>query len=391
MKAMAAEKLEAMAAEHLEAMEAMAAGFEAKLAQARASAGAGLPEQLAAQLAARVQEIEAERAAPGPLCALVQAASEVLSPRVGAVLSEALHSAQQRQLIELTAATSEGKDSKVLDDAVTVAWNHLWALSLSPAEGREHALAAMQAEHEAARARVGQHVGQEAELGRRKSARERAEEEDGFSGFRRSLRELIALHDRLAHEEATNAALRRDLEAACLATDAAERRFSEQEHSLVQLRTAVVRLTELSAALDLELRQQKQACAELEQSLARAAHELRLEKEHAEAAAERHAESVAELEARLTGGRGGRSRRFGSAEHVSAPPSAADFELQVHERAQLETLREEVERQKAMRLAAATGGPDAGLAEARLEALRAELAGAEAAHEAVVAELTAAF
>ena len=279
----------------------------------------------------------------------------------------------------------------VLTTAPLAPLPHRWALSLSPAEGRELALAAMQAEHEAARARVAQHVGQEAELDRRKSARERAEEEDGFSGFRRSLRELIALHDRLAHEEATNAALRRDLEAACLATDAAERRFSEQEHSLVQLRTTVVRLTELSADLDLELRQQKQACAELEQSLTRAAHELRLEKEHAEAAAARHAESVAELEGRLTGGRAGRSRRFGSAEHVSSPPSVADFELQVHERAQLETLREEVERQKAMRLAAATGGPDAGAAEARLEALRAELAGAEAAHEAVVAELTAAW
>ena len=163
----------------------------------------------------------------------------------------------------------------VLTTAPIAPLPHRWALSLSPAEGRELALAAMQAEHEAARARVAQHVGQEAELDRRKSARERAEEEDGFSGFRRSLRELIALHDRLAHEEATNAALRRDLEAACLATDAAERRFSEQEHSLVQLRTTVVRLTELSADLDLELRQQKQACAELEQSLTRAAHELR--------------------------------------------------------------------------------------------------------------------
>ena len=137
--AAAAEQLkamQAMAAEQLEAMQAMAAGFEAKLAeaklaQARASAGAGLPEQLAAQLAARVQEIEAERPAPGALCALVQAASEVLSPRMGAVWSEVLQTAQQRQLIELTAATSEGKDSKVLDDAVTVAWNHLWAFSLS--------------------------------------------------------------------------------------------------------------------------------------------------------------------------------------------------------------------------------------------------------------------
>ena len=361
------EQLEKLHKLHLEQTKAITADFETRLADARTGA---MGDRIMT-LVSRAADL-ANSDGGGPLAALLAAVEEI-DVRLSEALGEALRAAQRRQLVELTEAGRV--PSNALDQAVRAAWEHLWELSLTSSEGRESMLTRKRADHDEARSRVAAHVSgaddvvEAAAVAERHAAVERAEVTDGLTGYRRTVREMGDARDTLAREQALSASLRAELEAAYVSRVTAER-------------LATQRLEELNT---------------LGGILHKVQSDMRVEVQHSQSKAAGGAPTAADAQARYSAGDVGTSAlslREDLMETLRQARARANeesgaVELQLHERAMLETLREEVERQKAMRLSAAQA-TDASR-EVELEALREEMAAAETRQSEVLKELSIAW
>ena len=398
------EQLEKLHTLHLEQTKALAADFEAKLALAR-----GMSHTDVTGLVSRAAQIADASPTAGPLAALLVAMGEV-DERLSSSLKEALKGAQRRQLLELT--DQSAGSTTPLDQAVRAAWEHLWELSLAPADGREEKLASMRADHDDARSRVAKHVSgaedvyEAAAVAERYLAVRNAEISDGIPGYRRSVNEVSDLQGQLGRERSLSAALRSELEGAYANTAAAERTASERLDELNSLRGVLIKAQEEYRVE--RLNTNKLATAKAAAAAADAlAQTKRLPKSARLSGVAVSAPSAAFAIPEVTLFTAQGVRLDGAGDESSTPTlrdellqtlqmareqaevSTGEIELLVHERAMLETLREEVERQKAMRIAAATA--DEGSKEMELEATRDEMHSMEKRHAEVLSELSVAW
>ena len=215
-----------------------------------------------------------------------------------------------------------------------MAWEHLWELSLAPADGRDSTLAAWRTEHEEARARVAEHISlvdearAAAAVAERQLAAEKAEQTDGYTGFRRGLRDLIALTGKLQKEEALTATLTIQLDALTAACTSAQRLATIREGEVSYLREVMSRMEAHMSAL-------RAAAAAAEAAAAEAA---------AKAAPPPPPREDSTRRGSLLGAIDA-ERRAAETEWALTQRDEANansYELTAHERAQLETLREEV-------------------------------------------------
>ena len=404
------EQLEKLHKMHVEQTKAMTADFEARLAESRSGA---LGERITT-LVARAAEMANSRPGAGPLAALLMAVGEI-DVGLSEVLDEALRAAQRRQLLELTEAGRV--PSNALDQAVRVAWEHLWELSLAPPGGREVMLDRMHGDYDEARSRVAAHISRQDEtmeaaaVAERYMAVQRAEVSDGLTGYRRSVREMSEARENLAREQALSNSLRAELEAAYVSRATAERSATQRLEELNSLRGVLHKIQS-----DMRVSIQQQRTKSTAQAAVTAADAIaQVKRLPANARVSGFAVSApsaatpnaspgvmlftaegghAEDEAAGDGGASALTLRDELLDtlrqaRTKASEDSGAVELLVHERAMLETLREEVERQKAMRLSAAQASETS--REVELEALREEMSAAEARQAEVLKELSIAW